>query len=278
MAQSNLDASQAALYAIGATTITALADNSKEAKICNARVDPVKRALLRVHPWNFAIKRKQLNPTWTNVDNVANNGAGLFRVTATGHPFSTDDAVTIESVSGVNVNGSWIVTKIDANNFDLQDSSFSGTYVASTADRCTLGTPFDYSFSIALPSDLLRPLRVNDTQSSPAWRIEGKRIISNEYPMLLKYIYDVTDYTQFDALAYECLVLWLAWDICQHLSQSTTIRRGLFTDLWGGDGKVGILPKSRFVDATEDPAEQVEASDWIDSRLSTPLLRDNSGV
>lgn len=269
MAQSNLDVSNNALYKVGAQKIVALSDNTKEAKICNDRVDPCKKAVLRLHPWNFATKRKLLNPTWTNIDNAANNGAGLVRVTATAHPFVTDDAITIDGVSGVSINSTWIITKIDANNFDLQDSSFSGTYVSTTTDRCTLAATFDYSYSIALPTDLLRVLRINDLDAAPQWRIERRRVVTNEYPLSLEYLYDVTDYTEMDALFYECLALYLAWDICDHLTQSASKKRGLYTDLFGGDGKVGILPKGRFVDATENSVEQLQATDWTGSRFNS---------
>lgn len=57
MAFSQVERSNAALSAIGARRITALTEDSKEARICNARFDAVRDALLRAHPWNFAMAR-----------------------------------------------------------------------------------------------------------------------------------------------------------------------------------------------------------------------------
>lgn len=64
------------------------------------------------------------------ITNVANNGAGLARVTVPAHGYATGYAVVLTGTNGVpNINGkSWNVTVIDANNFDLIGSVFSGGY------------------------------------------------------------------------------------------------------------------------------------------------------
>lgn len=59
-----------ALISLGATTITALTENSKNARICNAIYDQVRDGVLTDHIWNFAQKRFVLaqiagNPAWT---------------------------------------------------------------------------------------------------------------------------------------------------------------------------------------------------------------------
>jgi len=50
-----------ALIKLGANTITALTETSKEARLCNAQYEVVRDRLLQSHPWNFAIKRIALN-------------------------------------------------------------------------------------------------------------------------------------------------------------------------------------------------------------------------
>lgn len=49
-----------ALIRLGADTITALSEDSKEGRLCNILFDQVRQALLRSHPWNFAIARATL--------------------------------------------------------------------------------------------------------------------------------------------------------------------------------------------------------------------------
>ena len=57
------------LNQLGAASITALTDNSKNARLCNERYETVRDAVYRSHPWNCLIKRVQLaqdteTPAW----------------------------------------------------------------------------------------------------------------------------------------------------------------------------------------------------------------------
>lgn len=66
---SQIEISNAALFQLGANTITSLADTSQEALAINTWWAVSRRALLRLHPWNFAVKRQQLaqevsTPLW----------------------------------------------------------------------------------------------------------------------------------------------------------------------------------------------------------------------
>lgn len=49
-----------ALNLLGASTITALTDDSKNARICNQRYEPIRNRIFRSHPWNCLLKRVQL--------------------------------------------------------------------------------------------------------------------------------------------------------------------------------------------------------------------------
>jgi len=58
-----------ALNQLGASSITALTENSKNARLCNERYETVRDAVFRSHPWNCLIKRVQLaqdtdTPAW----------------------------------------------------------------------------------------------------------------------------------------------------------------------------------------------------------------------
>jgi hypothetical protein len=65
------------------------------------------------------------------VTNCVDNGAGLIRVTATAHGFSTGDKIAVYGVTGTTeANGAWTITRVDANTFDLQASAFVNAYVA----------------------------------------------------------------------------------------------------------------------------------------------------
>lgn len=49
-----------ALNLLGASTITALTDDSKNARLCNQRYEPIRNRIFRSHAWNCLTKRIQL--------------------------------------------------------------------------------------------------------------------------------------------------------------------------------------------------------------------------
>ncbi len=49
-----------ALNLLGASTITALTDDSKNARVCNQRYEPIRNRIFRSHAWNCLQKRVQL--------------------------------------------------------------------------------------------------------------------------------------------------------------------------------------------------------------------------
>ena len=127
-----------------------------------------------------------------------------------------------------------------------------------------------YAYSIAKPSDCLRILRINEQIYGSEWRIESGRISTDLSELEVRYVYDVTDYTLMDVEFYECLATYIAWDICDYITGSESKKRDLWTDLHGGDGKVGMLPRGRFADATEDSQQALDASTWTDAHRSAP--------
>jgi hypothetical protein len=68
-----------------------------------------------------------------HITNTADNGSGLIRITINGHGYTTGDEVNIPAPGPGGVAaavGQWIITVIDANNFDLQGSVFAGGYTS----------------------------------------------------------------------------------------------------------------------------------------------------
>mgnify|MGYP003140267203 FL=1 len=49
-----------ALNQLGASSITALTENSKTARLCNERYETIRDAVYRSHPWNCLVKRVEL--------------------------------------------------------------------------------------------------------------------------------------------------------------------------------------------------------------------------
>ena len=55
-----VDICNSALNLLGASTISALTDDSKNARLCNQRYEPVRNRVFRSHAWNCLTKRVQL--------------------------------------------------------------------------------------------------------------------------------------------------------------------------------------------------------------------------
>ena len=269
MAQSDLNVSNLALGLIGAKKITTLADTTKEALACTAHVDDCKKALLRMHPWNFAVKRKNISASYTAITSIADNGSGLYQITKATHGLSDGERVTIhEADSFSGANGTWILENTTTNTFDLKGSTYA-TDGGTDYGEYTTAPAFDYAYSIALPSDCLRVLSVNNDLVEDLYRIEGGRLlIDDDEDVEIKYIKDVTDYATMDALFYQALGHYLAYTLCDHITAGDGKKNEIHTYLYGGQGKRGILPQARFVDATEDAIQTIGATDWVASRVT----------
>lgn len=91
-----------------------------------------------------------------NITGTASGSGGKVRITSVGHGFSTGNTVTIAGVGGTTeANGTWIITKIDADNFDLTGTTYVHAYTSGgTATAIVeISTPytedeiFDISFT-----------------------------------------------------------------------------------------------------------------------------------
>jgi hypothetical protein len=269
MAES-LTVANGALIHLGSKVITALADTSKEGRFCNERIGKLRKALLRMHPWNFATKRKHSTVTYSNV-NTATELSGEWLLYKATHGLVTGDRVLVVASEDVpSINGQWYVTRIDADNFSLDDSVFDATESAAyVADEATFVKipQYGWDFMHAVPSDLLRFLRIDGDVDH---KIENEFILCNEDTIDIEYIYDVDDDTIMDPLFVEAFALGLAWNLSNVLTQSETMRAQLHDEF------KRMLAKARHTDASEDPAGSMDAMDFIDARFegASPFVRD----
>ena len=182
-----------ALNLIGASTISALTEDTKNARLCNQRYEPVRNRVFRGHNWNCLIKRVEL----------AQN--------------STAPVV-------------------------------------------------EYTYAYALPSDFLRVLKIhNGTTDSIAsdldYKVEGKNIITNQTTVYLVYVSLDEDPNNYDAYLREAISHQLAADLAYAITNNATLAKNY---LINADER---LREARFVDATENSLDTVEANEFTDARL-----------
>ncbi len=143
-------------------------------------------------------------------------------------------------------------------------------------ERASLGAStelpvYGYEHKIPFPPDLLRLLAVESTKLVPsirsignldfgAYKVEGRFILTNEAPVNLKYLKEVTDPTLFSQMYVSTLVARIAAELAIPLRQD----RALAEDL--ADKYESIASTARFSDATEDAPVRLEADDLIIAR------------
>ena len=189
-----VDICNGALNQLGASTILTLTEDSKNARLCNARFTQVRDSVFRSHPWNCLQKRVEL-----------------------------------------------------------------------AADTDTPAWGFTSQFTI--PADCLRVLTILDFDSD--YKIEGRKILTDNSTMKILYISRVTDPNEYDELLRETLSAALAADIAYAVTSSNPVAKNMY-DLFQQK-----LKEARFVDSTEGQnmnpekgmADVIGADTFINSRF-----------
>ena len=181
------------LNLLGASTISALTEDTKNARLCNQRYEPIRNRVFRSHNWNCLIKRVEL----------------------------------------------------------AQDST---------------GPVIEYTYGYTLPSDCLRVLKVhNGTTDSIAsaldYKVEGRKIVTDEGTIYLVYVALDTDPTNYDSYLYEAVSHQLAADLAYAITNNSTLANQYMSR---ADER---LREARFIDATENALDTIEANEFTDARL-----------
>ena len=190
---STVDICNSALNLLGASTISALTEDTKNARLCNQRYEPIRNRVFRSHNWNCLIKRVEL----------------------------------------------------------AQDST---------------GPVIEYTYGYTLPSDCLRVLKVhNGTTDSIAsaldYKVEGRKIVTDEGTIYLIYVALDTDPTNYDSYLYEAVSHQLAADLAYAITNNSTLANQYMSR---ADER---LREARFIDATENALDTIEANEFTDARL-----------
>lgn len=194
-----VDLCNRALDLLGAANITALTENSKEARLCNGNFDDVRDAVLRSHPWNIAITRKAL---------PRDSAAPAF--------------------------------------------GFTYQYTLPTEPYCLRVLSF-------WNSNVDNEVAAYD--SNVMFKIEGRKILSNEGTCNIIYIGRVTDTENFDSLLNKAISARLAAEIAYNITGSNSVAQNMLTIY------EARLKEAKGVDSMEGYPEQPQADDFTNIRL-----------
>ena len=128
---------------------------------------------------------------------------------------------------------------------------------------------FGHTFAYHLPSDFLRLVLFYNGSDHPdgrtfySYEIEGKRLLTGETAVFLKYIKNVTDVGAWDPLFVEVMILLLASKLVMPLAQELNIKQDIDKDL------TFLLKKVRAMDRQEEQViGRSELRTWRDARFN----------
>ena len=194
-----VDICNEAMDLLGAATITALTENSKEARLCNRRFETVRDAVIRSHPWNVAISRATL-----------------------------------------------------ARDSDAPPFGFTYQYTLPTDPYCLRVISF-------WNSNVNNEVAAYD--SNVMYKIEGRKILSNEGTCSIVYLSRVTDTEQFDPLLSSTIAHKLAAETAYAITGSNALAQSMYS-LYQAR-----LSEARGMDALEGYPEQIQADTYTNARF-----------
>ena len=116
---------------------------------------------------------------------------------------------------------------------------------------------YDYEFTLPTSPYCLRVLTMEDDYD---FRIEGRKLLTDQETCKITYIKRISNPTEFDALVVKVLAARLAVDLAYPVAQSKTLK-----ELLAEEFKL-ILKEAKSTDAQEGTPEELDTSTWIDSR------------
>lgn len=132
-----------------------------------------------------------------------------------------------------------------------------------TALSATPDSDWDYQYQLPTNPYCLRILQVGEVEDQPiAWRVEGRRLLTNESSPPIVYVKRITDTNEFDALLVDVLTLKLALKLAMPLAANAQIVTGLIKEL-----EEISLPEARSIDGQESSVQQIQTDTWIGSRF-----------
>jgi hypothetical protein len=123
-----------------------------------------------------------------------------------------------------------------------------------------------------LPVDCLRVVQVSEswvglvledyiTSDTADYSIEGRKILTNmSAPLPIRYVKDVTDATQFDAVFVTAFAHRMAIVCCEGITQSTSKKQSLETEY------LAVIGLANRVNAFEKPPQAQPDNSWIMAR------------
>jgi len=262
----DLEIINSALTKLGAGLITSAqktGGTTKEARLAVERLPHIRKSLIRSHPWNFAIKRVDS----VDITTTGAHGSGTVAVSALTSALPSGLVITFSSGNALTLNASAAIDALVLSGTisgAIASGETASTWTSVGTALANTAPDFGYSYSVPLPTDLLRLLNVYDIDKE--YRVEGSNLISDSSSPNILYVYDVTDYAAMDASFIEAL----SWCLAFEMSYAITQNQGAWEMTQAGMRKA--LADAKTADAQEDGRYHVEANLFDESRYGSSIF------
>ena len=115
----------------------------------------------------------------------------------------------------------------------------------------------DYGFFYELPGDCLKVRRLSDEAVDIRYKVEGRRLLTDEATVKILYTFRETNLEVWDPLAIECLIYRLAANIAYPLRQDVGLQKNMM-ELYRDR-----IPEAKGVDAQEGTPDTPQCDDLL---------------
>ena len=246
-----------ALRLIGATRITSITASSEEARVLNDIWTDTLDEVLAAHPWNFAIKRATLTELGGTVETwTASGTTNVWQAALTTEParveFDGTEGTEKTSVAACTSARDWYWASDVLYAYSTSDPDTAYTTISA------LIAEFEYDHAYDLPSDCLRLIRMEESDSD--FVREGARIFADEDECKIQYIARITDETTYTPAFITAFAARLAAEIAYPLTNSATVVKAMYENY---KDKLRI---AKGMDAQEGLPQKQQDLSWEEAR------------
>ena len=164
---STVDICNSALNLLGASTISALTDDSKNARLCNQRYEPIRNRVFRSHAWNCLHKRVQL----------AQNSTAPVVEYSYAYALPSDCLRILKVHNGTTDSiASSIDYAVEGRKIKTDEGTIFLVYIALITDPNLYDSYFNEALSAALAADIAYAITNNATLSNNYQAIADERL------------------------------------------------------------------------------------------------------
>ncbi len=274
MPTTDLDICNRALSRLGLVRISAMAEDTKNGRACNAGWPFVRDEVLRLHPWNSVTQRTELAPyraLTASITGVTQANPAVVTVASDPGGIVTGDVVAISGIAGMIQlnNREFTVTQLTATTYELQGEN-STSYPAWSGGGVfgeVTEPAFEWEREYPLPAAVLRVLECFEVDD---WTIEEatsqtagvKSIFTDQHaPLQIRYIDQEVDESFYDTLLVSALIARMMIELAPELVDASTTRMQELHETWRM-----ALSEAGYVESQEQTPSEFEESRWILAR------------